>query len=171
MPQPAPLPSDGLALAGFCPVTLVQGRGLAEGQASRYSVRYDGREYRFANAADREAFLANPERFLPSNGGKCAVSQVERGESVPGQPQFGVFYKDRLYLCSDEEARQLFAKTPERYAHVDVADQGNCPHCRSLGRPPGVRPAGGSSRRTPAGQRYLFPDKTHLEAFRAEPDR
>jgi YHS domain-containing protein/thioredoxin-related protein len=168
VPKLPPVLSDGVALAGFCPVTLVQGRGLTEGQR-RYAVRYDGHEYRFANAAEREAFLKEPEKFLPSNSGKCVVSQVERGEALRGNPQFGVFYKERLYLFADEMARQKFAKEPEKYAHVDVAEQGNCPHCRGLagrlvrGLPEFVA--------THAGRRYLFPDKTHLEAFRAEPEK
>ena len=168
VPQPAPVPNEGVALAGFCPVTLVQGRGLTAGQR-RFAVRYDGHEYRFANAAERDAFLKEPEKFLPSNGGQCVVTQVEKGESVRGNPRFGVFYKDRLYLLADEPAREVFAREPEKYAHVDVADQGNCPHCRSL--------AGRLVRGLPefvttyAGLRYFFPDRTHLEAFRAEPDK
>jgi YHS domain-containing protein/thioredoxin-related protein len=168
VPPPPPPPSDGVALAGFCPVTLVQGRGLTEGQ-KRFAVRYDGREYRFATPDERDAFLSEPEKFLPSNAGKCVVTQVERGESVAGSPRFGVFYKDRLYLLESEEARRKFASEPEKFAHVDVANQGNCPHCRSLagrlvrGLPEFVA--------THSGLRYFFPDKTHLEAFRAEPEK
>jgi YHS domain-containing protein/thiol-disulfide isomerase/thioredoxin len=168
IPAPPPRPGDGVALAGFCPVTLVRGQGLTQGQ-KRFAVRYDGHEFRFATAAERDAFLAEPEKFLPSNGGKCVVSQVERGESVPGNARFGVFYKERLYLLATEDARRSFAADPEKFAHVDVAQQGNCPHCRTLagrivrGLPEFVA--------THSGMRYFFPDKTHLEAFRAEPEK
>src|SRR5262245_48299499 len=64
--------SPELALAGYCPVSLVQGRGLNPGRQDLIA-RYDGREYRFADEAERDAFLKQPEVFLPANGGRCPV--------------------------------------------------------------------------------------------------
>jgi YHS domain-containing protein len=160
--------SDGLALAGYCPVTLVQGHRLTAGQAD-LSVQYDGREYRFADASGRDVFLRNPQTFQPVDDGRCPVSQVDRGDSVAGDPHFGVIYRGRLYLCADEPARGRFLKDPETYANADVADQGFCPHCRHAG---GLL-VRGSSRysATHAGRRYFFPDTEHLEAFRAAPEK
>ena len=166
----APAPDrtgDGPALGGYCPVTLVRGRGLTPGRPE-LGVRYDGREFRFATAADRDAFLKQPEIYLPANGGRCPVRQLDRGATVAGDPRFGVYYRGRLYLCADESARQRFARDPDRYRDVDLADGGRCPHClRQSGRSVPGRPEFAA---THAGRRYLFPDPRHLEAFRAAPD-
>jgi|SRR5579864_2582855 len=160
--------SEGVALAGYCPVSLVRSRRLEVGRTS-LSVHYDGREYRFATAEFRATFLKEPERYLPASGGACVVSQVDREQAVAGNPRYGVLYRGRLYLCADRPARDCFVKSPERYANADVADQGFCPHCRSeAGRPVRGLP---QFALTHAGRRYLFPDAQHLESFRADPQR
>jgi YHS domain-containing protein/thiol-disulfide isomerase/thioredoxin len=161
-------PSTELALGGYCPVSLVQGRGLHPGRKD-LAVRYNGREYRFADAHRRAAFLEDSERYAPSNGGRCAVSLVERAHEVPGRPQHGVYFDGRLYLCADESSRQRFARDPQRYANADLADNGYCPHCRDASG----RKVRGVPRYTVThgGKRYLFPAPEHLEAFRAEPEK
>jgi YHS domain-containing protein/thiol-disulfide isomerase/thioredoxin len=158
--------ADAPALAGYCPVCLVRGRGLTPGRPE-LSLHYDGRAFRFAEAADRDAFLKEPEAFLPALGGRCPVRQLDRGESVPGDPRFGVYYRGRLYLCADEPARQRFARDPSHYCDADLADRGDCPHCRRSGRSVPGRPQFAATR---DGRRYLFPDRQHLEAFRASPE-
>jgi YHS domain-containing protein/thiol-disulfide isomerase/thioredoxin len=159
---------EGLALAGYCPVSLVQGRGLTPGQQD-LAVHYDGHTFRFADAEVRDAFLRQPEAFLPANGGRCPVRAVDRGEQVPGDPRFGVYYRNRLYLCADDEARRRFARDPGRYCDADLADRGFCPHCRNLaGR---LVPGLPEFAATHGGRRYLFPDRIHLEAFRASPEK
>jgi YHS domain-containing protein/thioredoxin-related protein len=157
-----------VALAGYSPVSLVEGHGLTTGQ-SYLAVRYDGQVYYFANARERDRFLKSPEAFLPSNRGHCIVSLVEKGKHVRGNPNFGVYYDGRMYLCADEAARRRFADDPKKYAAADLAENGNCPHCKGL--------AGRLVRGLPqfsqtfSGRRYLFPDAFHLEAFRAAPEK
>ncbi len=152
-----------IALAGYDVVNLVSGHGLKAGQPD-LSLRHDGLVFRFLNAADREAFEKDPDRYQPCYHGRCVVNLVDYGASVPGDPKFGVYYKRRLYLCADAAARQRFAADPDRYADADIADAGQCPHCRTeqnlLVR--------GQSQFSliHQGRRYLFPDAGHLEAFR-----
>lgn len=157
-----------VALAGYSPVSLVEGRGLTTGQAN-LAVGYDGQVYQFANVRERDRFLKEPEAFLPSNRGHCIVSLVDAGKYVRGNPKFGVYYAGRMYLCADEAARERFATDPKRYAQADLAENGNCPHCKGL--------AGRLVRGLPqfsqtfSGRRYLFPDALHLQAFRAAPEK
>lgn len=166
--QPRAGATAELALAGNCPVTLVQRGVLKQGQAQLVS-QHDGRIYRFADARKRELFLKDPERFVPSNAGRCVVSQLDSRAAIAGNPRFGVYYRERLFLCATEEARQKFVKDPERFAYVDVAEDGYCPHCLNV--------AGRQVRGVPkyaathSGRRYFFPDSVHLEAFRASPDK
>jgi len=156
-----------VALAGYCPVSLVRDHRLVVGK-KELDVEHDGRVYRFASDDSRERFRKQPERYSPVNGGRCPVHQVEEAGSQVGDPHCGVLYQGHLYVCADEPSRKLFLQNPERYAHVDVADRGFCPHCWTRdnllvrGRP--------EHSLTRSGQRFFFPDDMHRAAFRAPLD-
>jgi YHS domain-containing protein len=92
----------------------VKGQGLRTGRPD-LALAYDGHEYRFADASARTAFLESPELFLPRNNGRCPVALVDGNRPVTGDPRAGVYYRSRLFLCADEEARRRFASDPERY--------------------------------------------------------
>jgi YHS domain-containing protein len=166
-PERTERPARGVALGGCCPVSLVRDHRLIPGLAS-LTVNHEGQVYRFADAEARETFQKTPEPFIPVNGGRCPVAQVDDGEARSGEPGWSVLYLGHLYLCGSEESQRRFIKQPERYARVDVADLGFCPHCwaregllvRGLPRYSLTRD----------GRRYFFPDRSHLEAFRAETD-
>ncbi len=157
-----------LALAGNCPVRLVEGKGRVQGDP-RLAVFHDGHAYRFADQQARDLFLKDPEHYLPSDGGLCVVTHKEKKSETPGDPKFGATYNGRLYLFIDLDARAKFAAHPDDYTSVDLADNGLCPHCRTsenktvAGKPEFTA--------THFGKRYLFPDDTHRQAFRAAPDR
>src|SRR6185437_11620230 len=68
-PRAGQAPGD-VALTGYCPVSLVDGQRLIPGQPA-LALTYNGRVYRFADAAMREAFRKQPERFMPVNDGRC----------------------------------------------------------------------------------------------------
>ena len=127
-----------VALAGYDPVTLIQDQKLVRGKPD-LTVEHEGRVFRFASEAGRVAFLEKPGSFAPVNGGRCPVSQVDRGDFLSGDPRWGVVYSGHLFLFKDESERNRFVKDPERYAHVDAAGRGSCPHCwsrtRLAGRP------------------------------------
>ena len=164
----AEVSGEEVALAGYCPVTLVKDRRLVEGLTS-LTVRYQGQAFRFADPSRREAFLKEPEAFLPANRGRCPVRQVDHGESIPGDPHFGVLFCGRLFICSDGPARDLFLNAPGRYSEADVADHGFCPHCRyESGLLVRGLPRYNSTHR---GVRYYFPDPKHLDAFRTDPEK
>jgi len=114
----------GLALSGYCVVSLICERKLVPGQP-HYAVRHEGRTYRFATVVMSERFRKEPERYLPGNDGACPVTQVERGIAKPGNPRWGVLYRGRLFVCATEEDRRMFFKNPELYALVGAAEQGN----------------------------------------------
>ena len=127
---------------------------------------HDGHAYRFADAQARDAFLKNPESYLPSDGGRCVVTRRDSARQAPGDARFGAIYNDRLYLFADAPALAKFAADPDAYSGVDLADEGRCPHCKGLkvaGKPEFAA--------THSGRRYLFPDDTHRQAFRLAPDR
>jgi hypothetical protein len=110
-------------------------------------------------------FRRDPERYVPVNAGNCPVTQVDRGTAQPGDPRYGVVFQNRLFLCASDAHRKKFLEQPARYAAVDAAEQGYCPHCRARngllvrGDPRYVFNS--------EGRRYWFPDATHREAFLA----
>jgi YHS domain-containing protein/thiol-disulfide isomerase/thioredoxin len=152
------------ALSGYCPVSLVSDRKLVAGQAA-HTVEHEGRTYRFANVAMSEQFRKEPERFIPVNRGDCPVTQVDHGIARPGIPRWGLLYQGRLFVFATEGARRQFLDDPDRYAMVDVAEQGFCVHC--------VNETGLLVRGDPKysitrdGRRYWFPDDAHRAAFLA----
>ncbi len=128
MPAPAPESSVGVGLAGFCPVSLVRGQRLVEGD-DQWVTDYVGRRYFFADEQGRDEFRRRPLRYAPANGGRCPVSLVDQGESREGDPHYGILFGGHLYLCATEEQRVLFQKTPLRYARVSLLEKDYCPHC------------------------------------------
>ena len=118
---------DAVALAGYCPVSLLKDQKLVAGRPE-LSVEHDGRVFRFAGEAEKRAFRHEPDSFVPANGGRCPVSQVDRGDFQPGDPRWGVVYGGHLFLFKDSIERDRFAKDPERYANIDLADRTSCPH-------------------------------------------
>jgi YHS domain-containing protein len=153
-----------LALSGYCVVSLVSDKRLVPGQAG-YTITHEGRLYRFANSITFNLFRRDPERYIPVNAGNCPVTQIDRGTAQPGDPRYGVLFQNRLFLCASDAERKKFLEQPARYAAVDAAEQGYCPHCLAQN---GLLVRGDPryvfSRQ---GRRYWFPDATHREAFLA----
>jgi len=151
-----------LALSGYCPVSLIKGHKLVRGQVE-YTVQHEGRIYRFADRVMVDLFRREPHRYVPSNGGSCPVTQVEKRTSLPGNPKWGILYQEHLFLCATEGDRRRFLQSPERYSMVDVAEQGFCAHC--------IEQSGLLVRGDPGveimrdGLRYWFPDLAHRDAF------
>jgi thioredoxin-related protein len=119
---------EEVALAGYCPVSLLQEQKLVQGRPE-LTVEHDGRVFRFADEATRGAFRQKPDAFAPANDGRCPVSQVDRGDFHPGDPRWGVVYAGHLFLFKDAAQRERFVRDPERYANVDAPDRSSCPHC------------------------------------------
>ena len=86
-----------------------------------------------------DRFRKDPERYIPANGGDCPVTELDGAAARPGNPRWGVLYQGRLYVCASDDARRRFLDEPERYAMVDVAEQGFCPHCLTQTGVPGPR--------------------------------
>lgn len=151
-----------LALAGYCPVSLYTERRLVRGRAEN-AVEHEGYLYHFASAAQKDQFARDPERYIPVNRGNCPVAQLDRDTAEPGQPRWGVIYQGRVFVCASEVARRRFLEEPERYALVDVAEQGFCPHC--LGESGLLVRGDPRFAITRDGRRYWFPDSSHRAAF------
>jgi YHS domain-containing protein len=153
-----------VALSGYCPVSLVSEKRLVQGQ-TEYTVAHEGHLYRFANLITFNIFRGDPARYVPVNDGDCPVAQIDRDARQPGDPRYGVLFEGRLYLCASGDDRRRFLDEPAKYAAVDVAERGHCPHC--LAAEGTLVPGDPRIDLKHDGRRYWFPDKTHREAFLA----
>lgn len=101
---------DHLALAGYDPVSYYQQSGPSKGKRS-IDTNYKGVRYRFLNVKNRDAFLADPERYVPAYGGWCAWAMLE-GNQVDVNPETYRIYANTLLLFYDG----LWGDTRKRWA-------------------------------------------------------
>ena len=104
--EPETFQSGGVAINGIDPVGyFTQGEPVA-GSAG-FAVMYKGAEWRFASAANKAAFEADPEKYGARFGGYCAFA-ASRGYLAPTIPEAWTVYEDRLYLNASLRARELW---------------------------------------------------------------
>ncbi len=94
--MPKNVDDDGLALRGYDPVAYFEEGAPTRGSAE-HSATFDGATYHFATAANREAFEADPARFVPAYGGYCAFGTA-MGRKFDGDPEVWKIVDDKLYL-------------------------------------------------------------------------
>jgi hypothetical protein len=109
----------GVAIHGFDPVAYFT-EGKPTGGDPRFTTQWQGAEWRFASAENRELFLADPERYAPQYGGYCAWA-VSRGNLADIDPDQWLIQDDRLYLNFSGFTNLRF-KTRLK-ANIQAADQ------------------------------------------------
>ncbi len=98
------------ALHGFDPVAYFTDDGPTGGK-SAIEATWNGAAWRFASAANRAAFLADPEAYAPQFGGYDADAMTT-GRVVEADPAIFLVTPDGLFLFRDRAARdRFFAKT------------------------------------------------------------
>lgn len=109
---------SGVAIAGFDPVAYFEGTPRQGTGAHEFT--YAGAVWQFRSAANRAAFMANPEVYAPRFGGYDPVG-IARGVGVPGDPRLWQLHHDRLYLFYTSADREAFAANPETV--INAAEQ------------------------------------------------
>jgi len=90
---------DGVMARGYDVVAYRDQQAAVEG-APEFSAEHDGATYRFATAANRDAFVADPELYVPAYGGWCAYA-IADGELVNIHPERFKLIDGRTYLFYD----------------------------------------------------------------------
>jgi YHS domain-containing protein len=70
---------------------------------------WQGVTWRFASAANRDAFAADPERYAPAYGGFCAWA-VAQGYTAPVDPRAWRIVEGRLYLNYDRSVQRTWER-------------------------------------------------------------
>ena len=103
----APLNTHGeLAVKGYDPVAYFTEHKPTVGSA-QFEYQWQGARWRFANSANRDAFVQEPTRYAPQFGGYCAFA-VSRGTVADVDPDQWAVVDGRLYLNNNAFAQSLW---------------------------------------------------------------
>ena len=112
---PAAPANPPIGLDGCCPVSLVEKQKWVAGDR-RWGVNHRGRLYFFAGPEEQRRFFTDPDRYAPVVSGNDIVLATE-GQVASGRREFGVYYRNRVYLFSNEANRAKFESNPAAYAN------------------------------------------------------
>ncbi|MDA1090400.1 MAG: YHS domain-containing (seleno)protein [Proteobacteria bacterium] len=97
-----------VAIEGTDPVAYFSEQKAVKG-SSEYNHRWKGAQWQFKNAANRDAFAAEPEKYAPQFGGYCAWA-VSQGYTAKTDPEAWTVHKGKLYLNYSKGVRDNWAK-------------------------------------------------------------
>ena len=98
----------GVALGGYDPVAY-QAEQQARKGSPTYTATHEGATYHFASAANRDAFVADPARYLPAYGGFCAYGMA-KGYRAKIDPEAFTVVDGRLYVNYSRDVRDRWSK-------------------------------------------------------------
>jgi YHS domain-containing protein len=122
------IPSHGVALEGYCPVAYFAANKPLRGKSEHSSVHADITYY-FVSAGAKEAFDADPEKYLPAYGGWCAFGMSVEDKFPVDPTNFAIvdgrlmlFLKnpgvDALELWNDGNVTESTAKANKHWKSV-----------------------------------------------------
>jgi len=118
--------SSGVALKGYDPVAYFSEKKPVPGKPE-FTARHEDATYRFASAANRDAFAAAPAKYAPQYGGYCAFGMAS-GYKAPIEPDAWTVVEGKLYLNYSQSVRRQWSSDVPGY--VRKADA-NWPTVRS----------------------------------------
>ena len=98
----------GLAIEGYDPVAYFTQARPVKGSGD-FEHEWMNATWRFATAANRDAFAKNPQTYAPQYGGYCAFG-VSRGYAVGIDPAAWKIVDGKLYLNYNAEVQREWAK-------------------------------------------------------------
>lgn len=107
------------AVGGYDPVAyFTQGKPV-EGKRE-FSTKWKGAEWRFATAANLEAFKADPEKYAPQYGGYCSWA-VSQGYDASADPEQWSIVDGKLYLNYNADIQKKWSA--DKAALIKAADK------------------------------------------------
>lgn len=103
---PVSATTEGVAIRGYDATAFFTAGRPVEG-SSAFEHRWNNAVWRFASAAARDRFAADPEAYAPAFGGYCAWA-VSQNYIAPGDPRFWRIVGGRLYLNANARAKELW---------------------------------------------------------------
>lgn len=98
----------GVGAGGYDTVAFTAEGAARPGRAD-IALEHAGVVWRFATAANRDAFKTDPARYMPQYGGYCAWA-VANGYTAKGDPEAWSVVDGKLYLNYDKSVRAGWLK-------------------------------------------------------------
>ena len=111
---------DGLAIRGTDPVAYFTDAAPVPGDAG-ISLEWADATWRFASAANRDAFAADPDAYAPRYGGFCAWAVAAKGELYSTEPANWSIVDGRLYLNFSDAVQAMW--NADRAGFIAEADR------------------------------------------------
>ena len=105
--------SNGVAIKGYDPVAFFKENKPVRGKDD-LRFEYKGSTFVFANADNRAAFAADPEKYAPQYGGYCAFGTA-RGYKADIDPSTFTVIDGRLYLNYNTQVQREWAADTNRF--------------------------------------------------------
>ncbi len=99
---------DGVAIKGYDPVAYFTKGRPVKGSA-KIAEEWLGATWHFANVTHKNAFAANPEKYIPQFGGYCSKAMSD-GFLKSLDPNAWRIIDDKLYVYASKKGRNNFAK-------------------------------------------------------------
>ncbi len=100
--------AEGIAVKGY-DVVAYQTQSAAVAGVAAFVAIHQGATYRFASAANRDVFVAQPARYLPQYGGYCAMG-VAFGRKFDIDPTAFRVVDGKLYLNKDAATQRMWLR-------------------------------------------------------------
>lgn len=98
--------AEGIMLHGYDPVAYFATGQPTKGTPQYTAAHMDGR-YLFTSAANRDAFLKDPDKYAPQYGGYCAMGAA-LGRKLDGDPNQWKIVDGKLYLNVNADAAKAW---------------------------------------------------------------
>jgi hypothetical protein len=118
---PINVDAQGVAIDGYDAVAYFKPSGALHGKPD-IQAEWQGAIWYFVNADNRDAFLADPERYAPQYGGWCAfaLSQGEYASDTDPGEAFTVV-DGKLYMNWSRQVKRNWER--DALAHIEVANE------------------------------------------------
>lgn len=121
---PATADTVPLAIRGYDPVAYFTVGAPVRG-LPQFEYEWDEQRYRFSRPEHRELFKADPARYAPQFGNRCAMA-LTRGEIHEPHPEYWLVSEGKLYIFGKRSGPELFkrdlarnvAKAREKHAQI-----------------------------------------------------
>ncbi len=110
---PASWHGKKVALRGRDVVSFSAGSKPVKGK-KKYAAEWDDTKWYFSNKKNRDAFKADPKKYIPEFGGWCPVA-LSYGELKVGKTNQFTRVENKLYMNYDKTAQRQFSNNPDPY--------------------------------------------------------
>ncbi|NOD92271.1 YHS domain protein [Ruegeria sp. HKCCD4884] len=117
--KPVYFATEGVALAGYDPVTYFEGATPVMG-APENAVMWKGAKWHFSSAENRERFESNPRAFAPQFGGYCSYAMAN-GVLKSTDPNAWQVVDGRLYLTHSPQIEVMWRQ--DRAEYIEMAEE------------------------------------------------